>query len=124
MTTSYLKSKSDNGGGTYCLDNIELLANIDFIKIFEEISTSSKIDIVTYSFYDDEFLKALLYDKINVRVLLSKISNQSQHYTDLIREIVPNSEVIQVEETHAKIVLAEPNFVYLGSQNIDQSDWF
>ncbi|VIS05997.1 gamma-glutamylcysteine synthetase [Streptococcus pneumoniae] len=77
-----------------------------------------------YSFYDDEFLKALLYDKINVRVLLSKISNQSQHYTDLIREIVPNSEVIQVEETHAKIVLAEPNFVYLGSQNIDQSDWF
>lgn len=122
MTTSYLKSKSDNGGGTYCLDNIELLANIDFIKIFEEISTSSKIDIVTYSFYDDEFLKALLYDKINVRVLLSKVSNQSQHYTDLIREIVPNSEVIQVEETHAKIVLAEPNFVYLGSQNIDQSD--
>ncbi|HIH3896796.1 TPA: phospholipase D-like domain-containing protein, partial [Streptococcus pneumoniae] len=76
-----------------------------------------------YSFYDDEFLKALLYDKINVRVLLSKVSNQSQHYTDLIREIVPNSEVIQVEETHAKIVLAEPNFVYLGSQNIDQSDW-
>lgn len=75
-------------------------------------------------FYDDEFLKALLYDKINVRVLLSKVSNQSQHYTDLIREIVPNSEVIQVEETHAKIVLAEPNFVYLGSQNIDQSDWF
>lgn len=122
MTTFYLKS--DNGGDTYCLDNIELLANIDFLKIFKEISTSSKIDIVTYSFYDDEFVKALFCDKINVRVLLSKVPKQSQHYTDLIREIVRDSEVIQVEETHAKIVLADPDFIYLGSQNIEQSDWF
>ncbi|WP_234700057.1 phospholipase D-like domain-containing protein [Streptococcus lactarius] len=124
MTTYHLKSKSDNGGDSYCLDNIELLSNIDFIKIFEEISTSAKIDIVTYSFYDDEFVKKLFRKKTNVRVLLSKVSKQSQHYADLIREIVPNSDVIKVEESHAKIVLAEPNFVYLGSQNIDQSDWF
>ncbi|KJU96817.1 phospholipase D-like domain-containing protein [Streptococcus gordonii] len=124
MVTYHLKSKSDNGGDTYHLDNIELLSHIDFHSIFEEISSSAKIDIVTYSFYDDEFVKELFREKRNVRVLLSKIHKQSQHYADLIREIVSNSEVIQVEKTHAKIILAEPNFVYLGSQNIDQSDWF
>ncbi len=124
MAAYHLKSKSDNGGDTYRLDSIELLSHINFHSIFEEISSSAKIDIVTYSFYDDEFVKELFREKRNVRVLLSKIHKQSQHYEDLIQEIGPNSEVIQVEGTHAKIILAEPNFVYLGSQNIDQSDWF
>lgn len=124
MTTYYITSQSDHGGDSYCLDNIELLTNIDFKKIFAEISSSTKIDIVTYSFHDDEFVKNLLQNKKNVRVLLSNVPNQSDHYDNLIRGITPDSEVIQVDETHAKIILAYPNFVYLGSQNIEQSDWF
>ncbi|HFI0162387.1 TPA: hypothetical protein ACGORW_000157 [Streptococcus suis] len=124
MSASYIKNESDNGGDTYLLDSIELLSSIDFIKIFEEFSSTAKIDIVTYSFYDDEFVKKPFCKKTNIRVLLSNVPKLSQHYADLIQKIVPNSDVVQVEETHAKIILAEPNFVYLGSQNIEQSDWF
>lgn len=124
MATYRVPSKSDGGGDTFILDNIELLSNIDFEKIFEEIGDSSKIDVVTYSLYNDDFIKKLFNGKSNVRVLLSNQNRMGTYFKEVIEPICPNSEVLFIEDSHAKIVLAAPNFVYLGSQNIEKSDWF
>lgn len=124
MSTCRVLPKSDGGGDTFILDNIELLSNIDFEKIFEEIADSSKIDVVTYSFYSDDFIKSIFNGKSNVRVLLSNKHKMGTYFKKVIESICLNSEVRFIEDSHAKIVLAAPNFVYLGSQNIEQSDWF
>lgn len=124
MTTYKIPSKCDNGGNVFKVAEMELLTKIDFIEMFSEIDESKEIDIVTYSFFDEEFVKNLLKGKKNVRVLLSSNHKKSSDYKTIIENACLGADVKLTDKTHAKIVLIAPDFVYLGSQNIGDSDWF
>ena len=119
-----IKSKCDNGGDTFHIDEATIWSKINFQDIFKELRKSQDVRIITYSFQDNEFIRKIFTGLTKVQVLLSKNNRFSASYQEFIKQNFPNFEVDLIDKTHAKIILAEPNFVYLGSQNIEQSDWF
>ena len=62
----------NDGGGVYCyVDSMKLATKLDFNKLLNQLSNSTKVDIITYSFDKLDFIKMLLNQGKSVRLILN-----------------------------------------------------
>ena len=113
--TRKVASRSDGGGDTYIVDSVELRTIMDWKNLLESAGDKAKITIVTYSFYGVDLIK----DMKNVTLIMN-----SKRFDSKFNESLPMAKIQHFDNTHAKIVLIEPNIVCLSSQNFGPSCWF
>lgn len=116
--------KQDNGGISRKLNsNVELRANIDWNEIYNMIKDSDCIDIATYSQYEADDFWQRLKDHKNVNIVINEKSLYNVNRTLEFKAYSASHDVAQVDNSHAKMILAAPDFVCLSSQNVGSADW-
>ena len=115
----------NDGGGVYCyVDSMKLATKLDFNKLLNQLSNSTKVDIITYSFDKLDFIKMLLNQGKSVRLILnSKSRTFKRAYGDLVG-LSDNLAIYVNDKIHSKWILGDSQFVYTGSQNLEDSDSF
>lgn len=110
----------NDGGGVYCyVDSMKLATKLDFNKLLNQLSNSTKVDIITYSFDKLDFIKMLLNQGKSVRLILnSKSRTFKRAYGDLVG-LSDNLAIYVNDKIHSKWILGDSQFVYTGSQNLE-----
>lgn len=116
--------ENDNGGVSGIIPEIRIMTGLDYERILSRVDSNTYVKIYTYDLYEEiEFYEACLrhLHKCDVIVNGSRIT---QKKIDEFNAKLPNVNVIQKPDTHAKMILIEPEEVYLSSQNFSRTDWF
>lgn len=122
--TYRIKSKCDGGGDTYMVDNMTVATHLDFSKILNQVSNATRVDIITYNLKNVNFVKELLREHKTVRIVLNPCSKGYYQVVKDLQRFSNNIKIYPNNHIHSKWILADPNFVYTGSQNISDSDSF
>lgn len=116
--------KKDNGGVQGIIPEVRIMTGLDYERILSRVAPNVYVKIYTYDLSEKiEFYEACLrhLHKCDVVVNEKKIT---QKKIDEFNAKLPNVNVIQKPNTHAKMILIEPGEVYLSSQNFSRADWF
>ncbi len=122
--TKVKDDKIDIYGFDMSTKNFTVFVNIDWCQELQKYEPERHIDIVTYSIFDERYLKDILSHKQSVNIIVSDKFQRRQKYEGLVQALSGDIVLKPRNSTHAKIVLIEPNIVYLSSQNINKPDWF
>lgn len=122
--TSRVNLKSDNGGDTYVVDKITVGSRLSFDEIYSNTKNASEIDIITYSLSDKGL--DLIFDLVNngksVNLILNPHFKGFENISNRIKKFnLKELKVYKNLRVHSKCIIADPNFVYTGSQNLLES---
>ena len=115
---------TDGGGAYLTIKQVEARIQLNFDQILDEIKDSTEVDIVTYSLQKFDFIANLIKAGKKVRIMLNPHSRTFDDAYKQLKDMGLESSIIRNDTIHSKWILADPNFVYTGSQNLVDSDSF
>lgn len=121
--------RTDNGGKAIRIDDAKLITtqmastwNTRLSQIGTNNLKDKKVIICTYSLPDLEYSEQI-FDKRSKNVIL--VANEKfKVKADELKAKYPDLTIHLKEDIHAKIVLVEPETVWLSSANFGKSGWF
>lgn len=117
-TETHLISK-DNGGKKYALKTpFKIVTKVNWKEIIQAIKESSEIKIITYTINLAFVWELLNNTKAKITIILSTDTASADYYKSKIENMSSEVVVKLKEKTHAKIIVANSGFIYLGSQNV------
>lgn len=118
--TNKISKECDGGGDTWRVKYLYLATQLDFDKILSQLRDASKVEIVTYSFGQTAFLKRLLDEGKYVTVVINPHSKNYYSFINWTSKLSnkENLSIYAIDNIHSKLILADNNFVYAGSQNM------
>lgn len=121
--------KTDNGGWALRIDDAKITTsdkastwNTRLSQIGTEKLKDKKVVICTYSLPDLEYCKKI-FEKRSTNVLLI-VNEKFKSQADELQKEYPNLDIRLKKDVHAKMVLIEPQTVWLSSADFGRSDYF
>lgn len=123
------KFKTDNGGKAVKIEDAKIVTsenastwNTRLSQIGTANLKNNRVIICTYSLPDLEYSKQV-FDKRSKNVMLI-VNEKFRDRAKALENIYPDLEIHLKHDVHAKMVLVEPQTVWLSSANFGKSDWF
>lgn len=121
-----MKFKTDGGGKALELNDVKISTTRSSstwnTRLSQISKTKGNIIIATYSLPDIEYIEQIFRkrsEKVSL-VFHEKFIERAQK----LKELFPAIRLYPMQDVHAKMVLIEPETVWLSSANFGQSGWF
>ena len=121
-----MKFKTDGGGRALELNDVKISTTKSSSTWNTRLSQIAKIKgsiiIATYSLPDTEYIEKIFRKRSEKVILIfhEKFIEKARK----LKESFPAIKLYPMPDIHAKIVLIEPDTVWLSSANFGQSGWF
>lgn len=111
--------KTDDGGVALSLKDCKLMATTSWDASLSQ--ATGRVVIVTYSLPDLRYIAGILNKRSDVHLVMnSKFKDRAMR----LKRRYPELRITMRNDLHAKMVLAEPDMVWLSSANFGRSRWF